>query len=294
MIESLIQAVVGGLAVGATYGLVAIGYSLIYRTTRVINIAQGDLVILAAYIAWTLNVSWSLPMLLVVLIVPVVTGALSVAAERLIFRPLYGKGFLPPIVVSIGLAFVLQSLILLVWGPLGKALPSFLGDTPFTVAGITLVPESLWIFAIGVLMAVLIHELLGRSRVGRAMRTTAHSSHLAKLLGIPAQRMFALAFFLAGAVGAIGGILVAPTTFMQPGLGLTIGIAGFIAATIGGLGNVSGAFLGGLLLGVVGNVATLYIDPSYSQIIIYAVFAVFLLFRPSGIFREEGMAVRDV
>ena len=294
MIESLLQAIVGGLAVGATYGLVAVGFSLIYRTTRVINIAQGDIAILAAYVAWTLHVAWSIPMLLVIFVVPVFIGALSVLTERLAFRPLYGKGFLPPIVSSIGLSFVIQSVILLVWGPTGKSLPSFLGSGSFTLMGVSFAPESLWIIVIGILLAFGIHETLSHSKVGRAMRTTAHSPALARLLGVPTDRMFALAFFIAGVVAAIGGILIAPTTFMQPGLGLTVGIAGFIAATIGGLGNVSGAFLGGLLLGVIGNVATLYINPGYAELMTYVVFAAFLLFRPSGIFSEEGMAVRDV
>jgi branched-chain amino acid transport system permease protein len=273
---------------------VAVGFSLIYRTTRVINIAQGDMGAFAGYVAWTLYARWSWPIAVVLLVVPLLVGAGAVVVERLAFRPLYGRGFLPPVISAIGLSFILQSLVVLIWGPVGKSFPPFLNDRPFRVAGISLVPQALWIILVGLVLALVIHQGLATTKVGRAMRTTAHSPSLARLLGVPAERMFATAFFVAGVLSAVAGILVAPTTYMQPTMGLTFGLSGFIAATIGGLGNVGGAFVGGLLIGVLGNVSTLYVDPRLHDVVTYALFAVFLMVRPTGLFGEEGVGVRDV
>jgi branched-chain amino acid transport system permease protein len=291
---SLIQALIGGLAAGAAYGLIAIGISLIYRTTRVVNFAQGDIAAFGAYLGWAAFTRWHLPIGLVFVAVPVAVGLGMVVVERVALRPLYNRGFLPPIISTIGLSFAIESVITLIWGPLGKTFPSTLGENTFKVLGVTLVPQSLWILLIGIMLTLLIHWFLVNTKVGTAMRATAHSPALARLMGIPADRMFAGAFFLAGAFGALAGLLVAPTTYMTPTMGLPLGLAGFVAAAIGGFGSIHGAFIGGLIVAVASNVATLYVDPALHDVITYVVFALFLVFRPMGIFGEEGAGVRGV
>lgn len=292
--ESLIQTSVGGLAAGATYGLIAIGFSLIYRTTRVVNFAQGDIAAFGAYLGWSAYTRWHLPIGVVFLLVPIAVGLAMVVVERIALRPLYRRGFLPPIISTIGLSFVVESIITLVWGPLGNTFPSTLGDGTFKILNITLVPQSLWIIAIGIVLTIALHRFLVGTKAGTAMRATAHSPLLATLVGVPSGRMFAGAFFLAGAFGALAGLLVAPTTYMQPTMGLPLGLSAFIAAAIGGFGSIQGAFIGGLVVGVAGNIATLYVDPNLHDVTTYVVFALFLLLRPNGIFGEEGVGVREV
>lgn len=293
-LDSLVQTSVGGLAAGATYGLVAIGISLIYRTTRVVNFAQGDIAAFGAYLGLSAYTQWHFPALVTYIVVPIVVGLGMSLVERIALRPLYRRGFLPPIIATIGLSFVLESVITLIWGPVGMAFPSTLGQKTFKLAGITLVPQNLWIVLIGIVLTVAIHWFLVDTRAGTAMRATAHSPALAGLMGVPVERMFTGVFFIAGAFGALAGLLVAPTTYMLPTMGLNLALAGFIAAAIGGFGSIPGAFVGGLVIGVVENIATLYVTPGLNDAIPYAVFALFLLFRPRGIFGEEGAGVRDV
>jgi branched-chain amino acid transport system permease protein len=275
------------------YGLIAMGISLIYRTTRVINFAQGHVAALGAYVAWTLFTQYDLPYWLTLVLTAAAVGLLMVLVEFAL-RPLYARGMLLAVISTIGLAFVIEGLIDLGWGAVGKTFPSVLGSTPIVFGTVVLVPELLWIVAIGIVVSLALYLFLSRTRAGVAVRSAALDRTAASLLGISVHRAYSLAFFAAGSLAAVAGALIAPVTYMRPTMGLQLSLLGFIAALIGGLGSIQGAFLGGIILGAAQNLAVVFISPSFKEVIAYVILAVLLLVKPTGLFGEEGVGVREV
>jgi branched-subunit amino acid ABC-type transport system permease component len=199
-----------------------------------------------------------------------------------------------PMISTIGLSFAIQAFIGFQWGQIGKTFPPAFPVMPFSLGGVILVPALLWIGFIGAGAAVIVFLFLRFTSSGMAMRSVALDRTASSLLGIPVSRSFTYTAFASGALAAIAGILIAPVTYMQPTMGLQLSTLGFVAALIGGLGSIHGAFLGGLLLGVAQNVAVLIINPSLKDVVAYVLLAVFLVVRPTGLFGEEGLRVREV
>jgi branched-chain amino acid transport system permease protein len=289
----IIQTVLSGLAAGGLYALVAISFGIVYRTTRVFNFAQGDFGGLGAYIAFSVvSVSGNFWLGLVI-------GCLGVAliaavVEFLALRPLYKKGELYTFISTIGLGFAIESGIQQVWGPYVTTLPNPFDSAPFTFFGIKIVPDKLYVLAMAVALTIALLVFLKRTKYGTAMRACAQDRRVASLLGIKVNHMYSAAFMLSGGVGAFAGIMIAPMTYMQPTMGLQLGIPGYIAALIGGLGSIHGALIGGLILGVVQACSVLIIDPRYGPIATYVVLGVVLLFKAKGLFGEEDIQGRLV
>jgi branched-chain amino acid transport system permease protein len=287
------QAVASGVAAGSVYGLIGVGFSLSYRTTGVINFAQGDLVALGAYLTYW---AWSsgVPLPIAVLAGAVLVGVAMGVIERLALRPLYRHGIIYAIMSTIGLSVAIQSAIQLTAGPVALVLPRLVPGSSFEVAGVRIAPSQLTNLGIALLLCLGIVLLMGRTKLGRGMRTLAKDRDVAALLGISASRLFFVAFALAGALAAVAGVLIGPDQGLTPTMGLPLGIAGFTAAVLGGLGNPAGALVGGIALAVVENLAVLYVTPDYKAAIAYALLVVVLLMRPQGLFGESGAAVRRV
>lgn len=288
-----LQAIVSGLAAGSVYGLIGVGLSLGYRTTGVINFAHGDLVALGAYLSYT---AWSagVPLVLAIVIGAIGTGIGIGVVERIALRPLYKHGAVYAIMSTIGLSVVIQSAIQLIWGPVALVLPRVVSGVAFTVAGLRIAPSQIATFVIALLLIFGLVMLLNRSKVGRGMQTVARDREVAALLGISASRLFFLAFALSGVLAAIAGALVGPEQGLSPTMGLSLGVAGFASAAIGGLGNPLGALLGGMVLAVSENLAVLYLTLDYKAGVAYAILVVVLLVRPQGLFGESGSVARTV
>jgi branched-chain amino acid transport system permease protein len=289
----LIQTALSGAAAGGLYALVAVGFGLVYRTTRVFNFAQGALGALAAYLSFGFVSVWHVHFVLAGIVACVVVGAVAVVAERVALRPLYARGELYTYVSTIGLGFAIQSAILTVWGPIPKSVPSMFGDVPVVIGSLRIVPQVVCVLVISLALALATHLFLTRTRVGTAMRAAAQDRTVASLLAINPNHMYGLAFFLSGVLAAVAGILIAPIGVLQPTLGLSLGLPGFIAALIGGLGSMSGAVVGGLLLGIAQSLAVFVVPPKYAQLALYAILTVVILVRPSGIFGEETIEARQ-
>ncbi|MEA2622480.1 MAG: branched-chain amino acid transport system permease protein [Chloroflexota bacterium] len=286
------QSLLSGASAGGIYALVAIGFGVMYRTTRVFNFAQGDFGALGAYVAFTLAVTWHLPFWAVVPLACIVVGVLAVVVERIALRPLYRHGEAYTFIATIGLAFAIQSAIQQIWGPRPRVLPSVFGDTAVQVFGLRVVPQLAAMLVISLALAGALYLFFTRTKIGTAMRAAAHNRRVAGLLGIPVDRIFSLAFFLGGAVGALAGILIAPIGLLTPSMGASLGVPGFIAALLGGLGSMPGAVIGGLLIGIVQSFAVFVVDPRYRDLVVYAAFILVMLVRPSGFFSEEFRARR--
>lgn len=288
-----LQAVLSGIEAGAVYGLIGVGFSVSYRTTGVINLAQGELVALGAYLAYAF---WSagLPLVLAVPASAVGVGLFMGIVERVAWRPLYRRGAVYPIVSSVGLSVAIQAAISLIWGPAPLVLPSLVSKTPMELGGLRITAAQLTALVIAVLLCVFTVWLINRTKVGRGMRTLARDQEVAALFGINPSRLFFVAFALSGVLAGAAGGLIGPDQGLTPTMGLPLGLAGFAAAVVGGLGSAEGALLGGMLIGVIGNLAVLYMTPSYKDAVAYALLIVVLIARPQGLLGEVTAKLRSV
>jgi branched-chain amino acid transport system permease protein len=283
------QVVVSGLLFGMVYALVAMGFSLVYRMTRVLNFAAGDLLMLGGFIGFSLYVQLRWPFIAVILTSSLVVGMLMVIVDRLALAPAYRRSGVAATVSTIGLAFALQNGAQLFWGNFGLSFPTVFGNNPVLVFGVLIVPEMVALFLIGSIGIVILTLFMTRSRLGVAMRAVAGDPVMARLVGINVERTKSLSFFIAGALGGMAGVLLAPITLLTTTMGTALGIKGFVAALIGGLGNLPGAVIGGLLLGLLETLVGAYLDPSWTDGIVFAIVVMVLLVRPFGIFGEEGI-----
>jgi branched-chain amino acid transport system permease protein len=282
------QILVSGLLFGVVYGLVALGFSLVYRMTRVLNFAQGDLLMLGGFLGYGFYVTLGWPFPVTLVAASVLVGLLMVGVDRLALAPAYRRSGVAATVSTIGLSFALENLAQLIWGKSGLAFPSVFGSTAVDVLGLRIVPEMAVLFVIGGLVMLLLTYFMARTRMGVSMRSVAGDPVMARLVGVNVSRTNALSFFIAGALSGIAGVLLAPITNLTTSMGIGLAVKGFVAALIGGLGSLPGAAVGGIGLGLAENIFGAYLDPSWRDAIVYGAVILLLLVRPYGIFGEEG------
>lgn len=283
------QLLVAGVAYGAIYALIAVAFSMIYRGSRVINFAQGYFAAIGAYTTYA-GLTFHIPYLLAAILGIVVVIILSLVVERLAFRPLYKAGPLYLIVSSIALTFVMHTAIQLIWGARALKLPPLVRGA-FWIGDVVISWQQL-IVIVGLGLSVLVLQFLFRGRIGRAMRAAAENPQVAGLLGIQSRHMIAVTFVLSSVLTALAGVLVAPLTYLEPGMGGSLGLIGIVAAIVGGLGNVYGAVAGGFVIGLVNGLSAYAIGGNFVEIVTFSVLVLVLLLRPQGIFGEEGMVSR--
>jgi branched-chain amino acid transport system permease protein len=289
----LVQALVSGLAAGVAYGLIALGFSLVYRTSRVINFAQGDLAVLAAYIAYSC-LQLGFPIIIACAVGVVGTGVVAGVLERVALRPLYKRSGVVAILCTVGLSIVLEACMRLVWGSLPLSLPPVASSRPWQIFGVAVTPLQVAMVVSGLVVAVLLTIVVERTRAGRAMRGCAQDSEVMVLFGVNVDVLYCASFVVGGLVAGVAGVLVMPTLGLSADAGLNLSVLGFSAAVLGGLGSLRGALAGGVLIGVVTNVATVYVSSSYANGFAYLIMGAILLVRVRGIFGDEIEAVRQV
>ncbi|MCW3101202.1 MAG: branched-chain amino acid transporter permease [Chthonomonadaceae bacterium] len=286
------QLLVSGLATGAVYALIALGYSLVYRSTRTINFAQGDLLMVAGYLGYWAHGKLGLSLIPGYVVAVVGVMALIAAIEVVGFKPMYShrSGPILVIVSSIGLVLVLQTTMQLLWGPQALSVPAAVSGTALSGA-VVITKQQVLVIATAAVLIVLL-ELLLRTRFGTGMRAAAENRDIASLLGVDGQRMATVAYALGGGLAAVGGILITPTTLLTPTGGATIGLLGLVGAIVGGLGNLRGGVVGGLAIGVIASFASYIVGGAYSEVVVFGVLVVFLVAKPAGLLGEEGMVSR--
>lgn len=287
MSQSL-QFLFSGLTSGAIYALVAVGFTLIYNASGVINFAQGEFVMLGGMVAAILlHAGWPLPWaILTAIAVAAVVGAL---VERLAIRPAGNAPAVALIIITIGASLVIRGLVQVTLGKDTHRLPAFSGETPLQIAGATLMPQSLWVFGCTLLIVMALAWFFGRTLMGKAMLGMSHNKLAAQLVGINTRFMLLLAFTLSAAVGATGGALVTPIQYTSYDVGVMLGLKGFVAATLGGLGSGAGAVAGGLLLGVLEALSAGYISSAYKDATPFVLIFLILFFRPQGLFGKPSV-----
>ena len=278
----LLQYLISGLTNGAIYALIALGFGIIYNATTIINFAQGEMVMLGALCAISIyHLYPSLPLALV-------GGAAMVTLigltfERLALRPVKDPNPITLIIITVGGAVLIKGVAMLIWGKDAYPLPPFSGDVPIHLGPATILPQNLWVMGITAALVLGLEAFFRLTLMGKAMRACAYNTKAARLVGISAGRMVQLSFGLAAALGAGAGILIAPLTLGVYDMGTMLGLKGFSAAIIGGLGSLMGGVLGGLVLGVAEALATGLISSGYRDAVAFLLLLVVLFLRPQGL-----------
>ena len=282
-----LQLLFTGLGIGSIYALVAFGFVLIYRATNVVNFAQGDFAMLGAFSMVVLCIDLELPYWLGILITLVAMLVFGALFNLTVYYPLRNRGFQPVIISTIGASILLENGVLAAYGPRPQTLPSFFSFQGFSVGPIFFDSQYLLILGVTVVMVTLQYLFFERTLLGKKMQATSQDKEMASLLGIPVALMIMLTFMYSSALGALAGILVAPILFVSVGMGSSIALKAFAASIIGGFGDVIGAIVGGLALGVVETFGAAYISVPYKDAFAFIVLVLFLLFRPQGLFGEK-------
>jgi branched-chain amino acid transport system permease protein len=283
MHAEFLQFLFSGITVGSTYALAALGFTLIYNSSHVINFAQGEFIMLGGMLAvYFTHAGMPLPLALVAAIVlPAVVGLLM---EKLVIEPVKGAEPVTLIIITIGASLVLRGLVQIWLGKGTFSLPAFSGEQPINVLGATLMPQSLWVLGVTAIVVGALWYFFARTLQGKAMLATSYNRVAAELVGINTDGVLSLSFAMSAALGALGGILVTPITLTSYDAGIMLGLKGFVGAVLGGLGNGLGAVVGGLLVGVLEAMGAGYISSSYKDAMPFVLILLILFFRPSGLF----------
>ena len=290
--ERFVQVIVDGLATGSLYGALALAVVLIYRSTGIVNFAQGELAMFSTFIAWGL-IQAGLPLagaLLGALVLSFVGGMLI---ERLVIRPVEGGEVLTLVIVTLGLYILVNSLAGWIWGFGNRAFPSLFGDGSFDLAGVRISVESIGIVAVLIAVVGILFAVFQRTKVGLAMRAVSLNPDSSRLVGISVGRTLMIGWGIAALVGALAGALIAPRLFLDVNFMGGVLIYSFAAATLGGFDSPWGAVLGGWIIGIAENLAGTYVDFIGSDLKILVplvAILVVLLFRPTGLFGSAEVA----
>ena len=285
--DALLQFLVAGLKNGSIYALVALGFTIVYAATGAINFAQGEFFMLGGMIGAFLSGA-GLPLAVAVVVAIAATAAIGGIFELLAVRPLGGGNPLRVIMVTIGGAVVLRQLALHLFGPDERPLPPFTEGASIKLLGAAIERQTLWIWALTMLTVLVLAFVYRRTTFGRAMRATSIQRDAARLVGVDARLMVTASFALAAALGALGGLAVAPLTQTAFSVGAGNAVKGFAAAILGGLGNPVAAVGGGLILGLLESLTAGYLNPVYKDAVALVVLLVVLFVRPQGLLGGSG------
>ncbi|MBL8308977.1 MAG: branched-chain amino acid ABC transporter permease [Burkholderiales bacterium] len=293
--DVLLQQIVNGLVVGSVYALVALGYTMVYGILQLINFAHGEVVMIGALTAlvlakWLLGagVPPMIALLLAILIAMAVCAAVGVLVERIAYRPLRNAPRLAPLITAIGVSIFLQQIAILVFGRNYFSFPELISKTPIEIGHITINMNEIVILITSVALMAGLLWLVHNTKIGTAMRATAENQKVAGLMGIDINKIIAITFAIGSALGAIAGVMVA-SNYGQAHyyMGFMLGLKAFTAAVMGGIGNLWGAMVGGLILGLVENVGLIFVRGDYKDIFAFVVLVAVLIFRPQGLIGER-------
>jgi branched-chain amino acid transport system permease protein len=282
MSAQLLQYLLSGLTVGAIYALVALGFSIIYNASQVINFAQGEFVMIGGMSAVWLSGA-GVPLVIAAPLAVAATTLVGLALAALAVERARGASVVTLIIITIGASILLRGVASLVWDKNLHALPAFSGDRPIAVGGATLLPQSVWVLGVALAVVAALWWFFNRTLHGKAILATACNPLAARLAGISVRRVLLASFGLSAALGAIAGILIAPITFTAWDVGIMLGLKGFAAAILGGLGSGPGAVVGGLVLGLAEALSAGYLSSAYKDVIAFGVILAVLVLMPGGL-----------
>ncbi len=282
--SDFLQFIFMGLQRGSIYALVAMGFNIIYNSTGLINFAQGEFVVLGGLMMVTLTMTLSLPMPVAFVITVLFGMIVGILMERLTINPVKSPSVMRLIIITIAVSIIIKGLAMIFWGKESHFMRHFSSEETFEIFGATILPQTLWIIGILVLVVICFILFFNYTMTGKSMRACAINRDAARLTGINDRNMVMLSFALSAGIGAIAGIIITPIIQMDYARGALLGLKGFGAAVVGGLGNSLGAVVAGILLGVIEALGGGYISSHYMDAMALLIMLVVLFIRPSGIF----------
>jgi branched-chain amino acid transport system permease protein len=283
MSSQFLQFLFSGLTVGATYALAALGFTLIYNSSNVINFAQGEFIMLGGMLTVYFTHA-GLPIAAAVFLAVTIPVAVGILLERVAIEPAKGAEVVSLIIITIGASLVIRGIVQVCLGKGAFALDPFSGGTPIIIGGAALQPQSLWVLGATAVIVAVLWLFFRHALLGKAILATSYNRAAAQLVGIDTRWVLLVSFALSAAMGAIGGVLVTPLTMTSYDVGIMLGLKGFVAAVVGGLGSGAGALAGGLLVGVVEAMSAGYISSAYKDAIPFLLIFAVLFFLPRGLF----------
>ena len=276
---------ISGISLGSVYAIIALGYTMVYGIAKMLNFAHGDVIMVGGYISLTAMLSMNLPPILAVLLAMVVCTALGIIIEGLAYKPLRSAPSLAVLITAIGVSYFLQNSALLIWGANPKSYtPVIEGAVKLFEGQLSISYISLLTMASCIVIMVGLSLFINKTQLGKAMRACSEDKGAAQLMGINVNRTISMTFAIGSALAAIAGVLLCSSyTSLMPTTGSMPGIKAFTAAVFGGIGSIPGAFLGGILLGIIESLAKAYISTQLANSIVFAVLILTLLIRPAGL-----------
>jgi branched-chain amino acid transport system permease protein len=279
-----LQQLVNGVTLGSTYSLIAIGFTLVLGLLNMLNIAHGDIFMFGAFLGWSFAML-GVPLYLALILASLGAGILAVIIERLCFRPLRKAHFLMPLLSTIAFGILLQNVATQIWGSEPSRYPQTTEVAHFQLGPVLVSSIDILIVAISIVLMLGIDQFVRRTRFGRAMRATSEKAQTASLLGVDINRVIIFTFFTSGALAGVAGVLTALFSLqITPFIGIRQGLIGMVAMVIGGVGNLRGAMIGGLMIGIIEIMNDAYFTASYRDIILFGLFFIFIVFKPEGLF----------
>lgn len=282
---------INGLSTGGMYALVAIGYTMVYGIGKMINFAHGEIIMVGAYLAYVGSSMMGLPVIVSVLMSIIGCAILGTVIEKVAYKPLRNSGSLAVLITAIGVSYLLQNLFLILFGSAAKTFPSYIPSGTMSLFGISISYVSLLSLVLTFVCAGLLLLFINKTRVGKAMRAVSEDKGAAELMGINVDHTISLAFIIGSGLGAIAGIIYGMSySLINPYLGAMLGIKAFIAAVLGGIGEIRGAVVGGLIIGVAEAFTISYVSSTFSDAVVFGILIFILLVKPAGLF---GRNVRE-
>lgn len=283
----LMQFILSGLTVGAVYALVALGFTIIYNASDVVNFAQGEFVMLGGMITVFAHGA-GMPLPLAAVIAILVTAGVGVALNKLAIEPARGAPVVSLIIITIGASIFIRGVTQLVFDKQLHRFPAFSGDAPIRILGATILPQSLWVMAGAVAVFIALWLFFTRTLTGKAILATSNNRLAAQLVGINTNWVMTLSFALSAGIGALAGVLVTPITLVSYDVGIALALKGFAAAMLGGMGNPKGALVGGVLLGLFEALTAGYLSSQYKDAAAFIVILAVLFAMPQGLFGKKS------
>ena len=286
-----ISSLISGLSLGSVYAIIALGYTMVYGISKMLNFAHGDVIMVGGYISFCMTMYVGLNGWLALLVAIAVCTLLGILIERLAYRPLRGTGSLAVLITAIGVSYFLQNTALLIWGANPRVFTTLfngMGAFHFANGKLTVTPESIFTIVACVVIMIVLTTFVNKSKAGKAMRAVSEDNGAAQLMGINVNQSISLTFAIGSGLAAVAGVLMCSAyPVLMPTTGAMPGIKAFTAAVFGGIGSIPGAMVGGLILGVIEIFSRAYISTELSDAIVFACLIIVLLVKPTGLFGKK-------
>ncbi len=282
----LIQQILNGLTMGSIYALLAIGVTMIYKALGMLNFAHGDTMMVGAFICLTLYKA-GIPLVGAILITVPLTAGIGFFLERFLYRRLEFSSFTNLLIATVGVSFVMRNSSIVIWGTNPQLFPQIFSTEPIKVGNFLILPQSIGIILISALFAIGLQIFFYKTKNGKCMRAASTDAEGAAMMGINVAKARFLTFGISAGFAAIAGILLAPMSYARIDMSVLVGLKSFAAAVLGGFGNLLGAMVGGIILGLVESLGATYISTAYKDILSFLVLFLVLYFKPAGLFAKK-------